>query len=185
MEEPKTVVLLGFSLSEREFCRSVIEDPDHGWAVMGKPLRVERYFEPEVDLISVLKVNARRLDKHLPKKMKGFNVCDGNGSAEFARHFLELDMALTLSGNPIIYIRDDTWETPPSHFPSVAAYRTYVLNHELGHALGLEHAWAPAGRPANIMHQQTKTLRGSLPCWSAQCALNEAEWEDEKGKWWE
>lgn len=41
-------------------------------------------------------------------------------------------------------------------------YRTYVLNHELGHALGLPHA-PPRDGHCSIMTQQTKTLPGD--CW--------------------
>lgn len=43
----------------------------------------------------------------------------------------------------------------------LAAYRTYVVNHEVGHLLGFEHAACPGkGRRAPVMLQQTKSLAG-------------------------
>ncbi|MEU7905988.1 DUF3152 domain-containing protein [Actinoplanes sp. NPDC049118] len=46
----------------------------------------------------------------------------------------------------------------------LAAYRQYVVNHEVGHELGESHQGCPKrGGPAPVMVQQTLTLRGCVP----------------------
>lgn len=52
------------------------------------------------------------------------------------------------------------WESGASAFGSdLAAYRHYLINHEVGHVLGRGHRSCPkSGRPAPIMMQQTKSV---------------------------
>jgi Protein of unknown function (DUF3152) len=56
------------------------------------------------------------------------------------------------------------WETAvPDYAGDLATYRLYVVNHEVGHALGHghEHCGA-AGQPAPVMEQQTLGLQGCV-----------------------
>ena len=54
------------------------------------------------------------------------------------------------------------WATAVPHYVGdIATYRQYVINHEVGHVLGLGHVNCPgAGQPAPVMVQQTLDLQG-------------------------
>ena len=62
------------------------------------------------------------------------------------------------TSNPIkIYICKENWNSIPqaSGYKDLNLYRTYLILHEFGHALGLDHAECVEG-PAPVMMQQTK-----------------------------
>lgn len=61
-----------------------------------------------------------------------------------------------------VTVRDARGRVAHHTVTALHIYRTYLLNHELGHALGLGHA-PPQGQRCSIMTQQTKTL--PRDCW--------------------
>lgn len=66
-----------------------------------------------------------------------------------------------------VWINEDRWRRnipDESHLP-LPAYRAYVIQHELGHALGREHARTcdKKGEPAPVMIQQTLGIGKCAP----------------------
>ncbi|MEU8299511.1 DUF3152 domain-containing protein [Micromonospora sp. NPDC048909] len=66
-----------------------------------------------------------------------------------------------------VIINLDRWRLSVPHFVRaripLSVYRTYVVNHEVGHQLGHRHERCPgSGRPAPVMMQQTLFLNGCV-----------------------
>jgi hypothetical protein len=66
---------------------------------------------------------------------------------------------------PLVAITADRWRTAtPEWTGDLATYRQELVNHEVGHLLGLHHRKCPApGQPAPVMAQQSTNLDGCRP----------------------
>lgn len=74
-------------------------------------------------------------------------------------------LSCAVLGGDRIWLNADRWlhGAPRSQLPLVA-YRQYMVTHEMGHALGYDHATCPGpGQPAPLMMQQTLGLHGCRP----------------------
>lgn len=77
-----------------------------------------------------------------------------------------LDVKMTWScraGDDVI-LNTDRWLHQTPTFSDPAAYRAYMVNHEVGHYIGKGHVGCPAkGSRAPVMMQQSKSLGGCRP----------------------
>jgi Protein of unknown function (DUF3152) len=76
----------------------------------------------------------------------------------------------------LVFINIRRWHEPPSAWTrSLHAYRHYVINHEVGHWLGLAHTkCADSGSKAPVMLQQSKELDGCRAnAWPTRLELEE------------
>lgn len=74
-------------------------------------------------------------------------------------------LSCAVLGGDQIWLNATRWlkGAPKSQLP-LEAYRQYMVTHEMGHALGYDHASCPGpGYPAPLMLQQTKGLHGCRP----------------------
>jgi len=76
---------------------------------------------------------------------------------------LSVNRTYSCGTRPEVVINSDRWFGNSAKFPaSLTEYRRMLINHEVGHSLGLHHqSCAANGKPAPVMMQQSKGMRSA------------------------
>ncbi len=122
-----------------------LEDPDRGWTADGRR-RLQRVGSPTEADIRVVLATPDTVDTACARagnRTNGIYSCWDGGRA-----------MLNLM----------RWEEGARDFDDIDVYRTYLVNHEVGHGLGLGHVdCTTADAPAPVMMQQTKSTGACEP----------------------
>jgi len=141
--------------SVREEMRRYIFDP-RGWKALGYDLVEVKDTSRECDVVIRLQ-SARTMDQlygDIPR-LRNMSVTDSGARP------MRIDL------------HETNWFTPPDlyqvhehelNMTREQAYRAYVVNHELGHALGYDHSKSVAGEICPVMYQQTRGTGGNNFC---------------------
>lgn len=139
------VWLHNFTSNEMQFVLRILRHP-RSWTVYGFSFEIAPH-EHDCD-VSMQLASASDMALLFPHTfLRGLSVTDRSAD------------------KPRIYLHGSNWARPPDasgYFlkngtPDIRGYRTYVILHEMGHALGLGHASCPgAGAASPVLVQQSK-----------------------------
>ena len=141
--EPTTGVPLATLLP---FVRETLEDPDRGWTSHGE-VRLQRVAHVEEADLRVVIAEPDTVDRHC------------------AEVDLETHGVFSCWDGERTMLNAWRWEHGARDFDDdLQTYRTYLVNHEVGHALGRTHEECPSeGAVAPVMVQQTVTTGSCDP----------------------
>ena len=121
---------------------TVLSDTDHGWTSRGAR-RLQRVEDPSRAQIRVLIASPARVDR----------LCGQVGLRTNGRY--------SCWNGRFAALNAERWFDAVDHISDRGLYRTYLVNHEVGHGLGFGHRDCPgAGQLAPVMQQQTISLQG-------------------------
>lgn len=124
---------------------ATLSDSGHGWTAAGR-WRLQRIDDPDLARIRILIAEPAEVDR----------LCAGAG--------LDTRGAFSCWNGRIAALNADRWTDGVAHVDDLALYRSYLVNHEVGHGLGYGHEDCPMrGGLAPIMMQLTLATQGCLP----------------------
>lgn len=136
----------GSGVTSRQFAQTIDETLRHrrGWTAGGH-WRFQRVVTAEPDL-TIRLATPQTVD----------TACAAAGA--------NTDGYTSCRAGQMIWLNLDRWYIGVPHVKDLTAYRHYLINHEVGHGLGLGHERCPGkGRLAPVMLQQTLGLDGCTP----------------------
>lgn len=140
--------LHGFTVDEAAYIGAVLADP-RGWRALGFSFAEVDAHAPAADF-DVWLTPAPDMARMFPYA-----------------HLAHMSVTDRRVAPPQVHLHASNWHAPPrvsGYAGHVLAYRRYLVNHEVGHVLGAEHAACPArGAPAPIMLQQTRGTGACVP----------------------
>lgn len=125
--------------------RRALENRTRGWTADGS-VRFQRVDDPSEADVRVVVATPASVDAHC-------GVVD-----------LETNGIYSCWDGQRTMLNQHRWEHGAADFPDLGRYRTYLVNHEVGHALGHDHVDCPEpGTRAPIMMQQTRSVGACEP----------------------
>lgn len=124
---------------------AALDDPARGWTARGER-RLQRIDDPATADVRVVLATPAVVDRFCA--VQGLDTAGIFSCWDGRRAMLNLGR----------------WDEGAPGFDDVGTYRTYLVNHEVGHGLGHDHVDCPAaGQSAPIMLQQTRSTRDCRP----------------------
>lgn len=124
---------------------AILSDAEHGWTSTGR-WRLQRIDDPAVATIRILVAEPALVDE----------LCAEAGLDTIGRY--------SCWNGAFAALNADRWFDGVPHVPELELYRTYLVNHEVGHGLGYRHETCPEpGALAPLMMQLTMGTQGCRP----------------------
>lgn len=133
----------------RRVVNECLNDPrgwhGQGWTFLVRGLKNQSRWKP---FVHVRWWTNQQIVGWYGPEFDGLSVCD------------RMDGAVTY-----ITFNKENWDNPPGHFASTQDYHEYIIQHEFGHAIGLDHPELVGRGMCNPMDQQTRRPPCTANAW--------------------
>lgn len=150
--------------------REVLNDP-RGWNKYGYEFTEHSNNEKSSRILNIILVTADKAKRQCGSRLGGFSCYSPDEN--------------------VIYLNLDNWMGKSASSLPLDRYRTYVINHEVGHRLGFGHPAerncqtnsycnAHKGAPGSVMIQMTRGPDWVAPCTENEWPLDPADYDETK-----